>query len=166
MTYRCSECGSTVPNDADFCFSCGADKSKLYRDDPSGTEIAYCPKCGVRVDADVGNCPQCGEPVRTLSFSRPVKNAFLALAAGIIPGFVDVHGIGHLVLGKYRRAAVFLGLSAVINLMKYMFMFGGGPAFLYYTFTFLSLTVFLVQMLDLFNIVNGGQGLRFNLPKP
>jgi DNA-directed RNA polymerase subunit RPC12/RpoP len=152
MTYRCSECGSTVPNDADFCFSCGADKSKLYRDDPSGTEIAY--------------CPQCGEPVRTLSFSRPVKNAFLALAAGIIPGFVDVHGIGHLVLGKYRRAAVFLGLSAVINLMKYMFMFGGGPAFLYYTFTFLSLTVFLVQMLDLFNIVNGGQGLRFNLPKP
>lgn len=77
---RCPECGRIIPNDAKMCPYCGKKfKSYVEKEDkqikeekrgeePTSTvkkeektSLAYCPKCGEKLDEGVEFCTECGE---------------------------------------------------------------------------------------------------------
>jgi len=51
----CPNCGSKIPNSADFCTSCGASLTGTGKDAP-----AYCSKCGAAVNDNASYCTSCG----------------------------------------------------------------------------------------------------------
>jgi len=148
MVYYCPECGSEIPNEAEFCYICGCRKDKAIFFDDSGREV--CPGCGAALPPGSDRCPGCG--AQTVSaVPRMSKNGSLAIMMALLPGILDVHGLGHLMLGEYRKAALFLILSSAILFVRIYYMPGTDP--LFGTLFWLgSLAVFIVQGVDVFRL--------------
>jgi len=154
MRYICPECGSEIPEDHNFCYSCGRKKDNTIRMDESGRFIQpeknECASCGTEMLPDDRYCPNCGEPV-----SRPQKVvfrpkltkkgwigiilAFVPGALGFIPGFFSIFGLGHLFFKKWSRGALFLVLSAVMLYVRSGWM----EASLITSIIFVTLSVFI-----------------------
>jgi len=168
MRYICRECGSEIPADVDFCYQCGALKSVAIAVGDDGrviTQPGVCPNCGLKVPADATTCPNCGHEIGaagTLSTAlvvphRLTKRDYIALALGIIPGALNIFGLGHLIMKRWSRGLMYMAMSTVILYMLY-----GSSGLSSNTVTIINLVgfgIYLVQSLELFAIVmRPGQG--------
>ncbi len=86
----------------------------------------------------------------------PVMNrrGGLALVLGLIPGFFNIFGLGHLVLKQYSRGVMFLVMTAVLWYLNGWQLFSQS-----FLVSVLSITLFFYQALDLMRhiYVQGGQ---------
>jgi len=129
MRYICPECGSEIPEDLEFCYSCGRKRDNTIRLDQSGNFIQpeenKCASCGTEMLSDDLFCPNCGERRSKMQLAafRPkmVKYGWIGLilalvpgALGFIPGLPGIYGLGHLYFKKWTRGAVFLLFSVFL----------------------------------------------------
>lgn len=123
--YICSECGSEIPPDSDFCYHCGCDKKKAYGVNDSGNLLhqEVCSECGAPVEDGALYCGRCGTQRESAGEQsapyfmmppKPVKNGTLAIALSFLMGFFGIYGIGHLVMKRWSRGLMYLAMSAVI----------------------------------------------------
>lgn len=102
MMYICSECGSQIPEDSDFCYHCGALRTKALQMDDSGhMEMGKCYSCGEPVKGEEYFCNKCGAPLVKATQPHLVKYGMLAIFMAAIPGFFNIFGLGHLVLKQW-----------------------------------------------------------------
>lgn len=168
MRYICRECGSEIPADADFCYQCGALKTVAIAIGDDGQMVSQpgvCPNCGLKVPADAATCPHCGHevgaavtpPAAAFVPHRLTRRDYLALALGIIPGALNIFGLGHLVMRRWSRGLMYLGMSAVI-----LYLLWGSTGLTGNASTIVNLLgfgIYLVQSLELFALImRPGQG--------
>jgi len=140
MKYICPECGSEIPEDAEFCYICGRKKDNTIRLDQSGhfiqPEENKCASCGAEMLPDDLFCPNCGEPISKtqLAAFRPkmvkygwvgLALALIAGALGFVPGAIgflptlpSIFGLGHLYFKKWARGVIFLLFSAFFYYLR------------------------------------------------
>ena len=148
MRYVCPECGSQIPEDSDFCHVCGCLKSKAYVfNDDSSSAQGTCPRCGSETRPGEMFCERCGAPLRVQSPFRFSKRNATAMLLALIPGFVSIYGLGHLVLKEWIRGAMFLAMTALYWYMR----LGSGTNSL--ILIFLSVALYIYQMSDLFRVM-------------
>ncbi len=125
--YICSECGSEIPPDSDFCYHCGCEKKRAFRIDDSGNiqQQKLCPECRIPMEEDAKFCRHCGLEVGGYQTAdgcagpycmmppKPVKNGTLAIALSFLLGFFGIYGVGHFVMKRWSRGIMFLAMSAV-----------------------------------------------------
>jgi len=117
MRYICSECGSDIPLDLDFCKACGSLKSKAISFNDDATAI-LCQKCGATISPYEISCNHCGEPVdrKSLRYYQPKMRKFgwIGIALAAIPGIGGVFGIGYLYFRKWKKALFYLLITGGI----------------------------------------------------
>ena len=154
MTLVCSECGREIPEGMDFCPFCGRYSDTALRFDDQGRYIDdRCHSCGAELEPDARFCIVCGAPVTQaiLNFpGRPQmrKNGQLALIVGLIFGFFNIFGIGHLIMRNWSRAFMFLGITAILMYID--------PSLFYSSnlmITLLRVGVYMYQCMDLLALV-------------
>jgi len=133
MRYICPECGSEIPEDLEFCYSCGRKKDNTIRLDQGGhfvqPEENKCASCGAEMLSNDLFCPNCGErrSKTQLSAFRPKMTkygwiglslalipgalGFIPISIGVIPALPGIFGLGHLFFKKWPRGALFLLFS-------------------------------------------------------
>ncbi len=154
MRYYCSECNREIPSDLDFCPSCGSLKEKARAVNDSGNVVNTCPQCGSPVNAGDRFCGRCGTevthtdhaPVVTPEFRR---NTMLAMMLGLIPGFLNIFGLGHLVLKQYSRGLMFLAMSLIIWYVNGWQLFGSS-----FMMRMVAIMVYFYQGMDLLRYLN------------
>jgi len=136
MKYICPECGSEIPEDSEFCYTCGRKRDNTIRLDQSGhfvpPEENRCASCGTEMSPDDLFCPSCGElrsKIQMIAF-RPqmVKYGWIGIALAIIPGAlgfipgliggITILGLGHFYFKKWSRGITYIFLSLVITYVK------------------------------------------------
>lgn len=141
--FVCSECGRVTNDpDAEFCVFCGSEK---------GTKTAET------------NIPEGFQPISNnmggvvYADAAKLRKIPFALMLALIPGFLDIYGLGHLFIGKWLRGAVFLAASGGIYYTRYAFggyrwtlSPSGWEVSLDMVLLILSLVVFVIQLFDLF----------------
>ena len=134
----CTECGHVSDEDLEFCPRCGSVKGANIDEEqmPPGFKVV-------------------SSPTGTIITRVDVRRIRLALMLALLPGIVDIFGLGHIAMGKYIRGIAFLGCSAFYYYERYVGYFG---IEYWYLFGF-TMAVFLVQMLDMFRIVKSEIGL-------
>ena len=135
----CTECGRVTEEDMEFCPHCGSLK-------------------GANVEKELIP-PQykiVSNPEGTFIVKHDIRRIRWAILLALLPGIVDIFGLGHIIMGKYIRGAAFLAVSAFYYYERYIEYFGISY---WYLFGF-TLAVFVVQVLDLFHIVKKELGLR------
>lgn len=150
MTYICSECGSEIPDDMDFCPRCGCVKTKAFRMDGDGRlSHARCPGCGHENSPGDTFCGHCGERLQTVAVPmvRMRKNGTLALILALIPGFFNVFGLGHLLMRSWSRGAMYLAISAVLWYVD-PWPFGSNMMIMV-----ISVMVYMFQAFDVFRLI-------------
>lgn len=80
----CINCGTELPDNAKFCFSCGAsqdvdDNSETKREQTFAGKIYKCPNCGAVVDSFESRCPECGYEFRGAESTKSLKEFSLKL---------------------------------------------------------------------------------------
>ena len=134
----CTECGHVSEEDMDFCPRCGSKK---------GTNL------------DEGQIPPqfkvVQRPTGTVIVKLNVMKLRAALFLALLPGIVDVFGLGHLVMGKYLRGILFLSCSAFYYYEKYIGYFGLS----YWQLFGFSMAIFVIQTLDIFRIIRAEVGI-------
>lgn len=153
MKHICGECGAQIDEGMDFCPRCGCMKDKSYVVDDSGMTSRVCPQCGEPVGRIDEFCGKCGcklnpQPVMPMPFPRMRKNGNLALILAILPGFFNIFGLGHLVMKKYSRGCMFLGISLIL-----WYLNGWQLSSSNMTVMILDLLVFFYQSMDIFRVV-------------
>ena len=131
--FICNECGRVTEDDgAEFCHFCGSDKGTTATPTmmPEGYEAVPI-KAGGVVYAD----------------RSKLRRIPIALLLAFIPGLFDIFGLGHFVIGRWVKGAGFLALSGGHYYLKYM---SGWDMLAPYLFV-ISLAIFVVQMVDLYN---------------
>ncbi len=171
MRYFCRECGREIEPGADFCYYCGALKSKAIAIDDSGRVVdqsaaanGVCPVCGHQNVEGAKFCSQCGQQL-----SQPSENAgdingmytpytytpkklsgreYLALFLAFVPGMF-LFGIGHLAIKKYSRAFMYLAIAAVmIYLYATVISSGNGSSTLGLLFFFVQFFIYFKQAME------------------
>ncbi len=155
MKHICGECGAELEEGMDFCPRCGCMKDKSYVIDDSGNTSRVCPQCGEPVGRFDEFCGHCGgkleQPVAMqMPFPRMKKNGNLALVLAILPGFFNVFGLGHLVMKRYSRGAMFLAMSLIL-----WYLNGWHLSSANLTVMILDILVFFYQSLDIMRVVYG-----------
>lgn len=132
--------------------------------------VFVCAECGKITDPSLGFCAHCGsvngravQPgVQQDGSPAPVfddstaKRAMFATMLALLPGLFDVFGLGHIAMGKYVRAALFLVCTALLMFFRFIHPLEGYSAYLDYA----SLGIFILQAVDVYLIVNRALGLR------
>lgn len=134
----CTECGRVSEEDYDFCPHCGSTKG-------ANVDPALIPPQFKVVSSNQG----------TFIVKQSAIRIKLALALALIPGIFNIFGLGHFALGKYVRGVLFLACSGFYYYERYIGYFGIGY---WYLFGF-SMAVFLVQILDVFNLIKKELGI-------
>ena len=82
----CTECGHVSDEDMEFCPRCGSIKGANIDEEqmPPGFKVVSSPSGTIITRVDV----------------RRIR---LALMLALLPGIVDIFGLGHIVMGKYIR---------------------------------------------------------------
>ncbi|AGI47883.1 hypothetical protein TALC_00888 [Thermoplasmatales archaeon BRNA1] len=132
MRRICGECGNEIEDGADFCYFCGATIKSAYSVDDSGAihnlsenpDSNLCPRCGAENAKENKFCDQCGAPMDVTRYVtvRPHKlsnTEKLALILAILPGALNLFGLGHIVLRKWSRAMMYLCMSAIIIYVRW-----------------------------------------------
>jgi len=156
MSMVCSECGSEIPEGADFCYRCGArlDRALNVTEDGSGIISNHCFSCGGDIAPGDQFCQHCGKPVSAscirLKRVKPSRLGILAILLSFLMGLVDVFGIGQIVLRRWAKGIAFLVISGVLFYLA--------PSFLAtttgtYVLLAIRLLVFFLQITDVFNAV-------------
>ncbi|MDR1690211.1 MAG: zinc ribbon domain-containing protein [Candidatus Methanoplasma sp.] len=131
MIYICPECGNEIPEDVDFCYSCGRKRDNTIRLDDSGRfippETDKCSSCGKDMSSGDLFCQNCGEPLSRTQIAvfqpKMVKYGWIGIALAFIPGAIGfmlglgtigIYGLGHLYFKKWGRGAMYLLLSAAM----------------------------------------------------
>ena len=117
--------------------------------------MKVCRQCGTEVFEEDGFCSRCGYngvmldiDVSTVPVSKSTRMVAMLLA--ILPGLVNVFGIGHLFLGRYIRAGILLMITAALFLTS-----GYIPEDWKYPFLILIFVIYFVQAMDVMSIVYG-----------
>jgi DNA-directed RNA polymerase subunit RPC12/RpoP len=59
---QCDQCGSTIPEDHNFCTSCGAPApDNKPKSTNQNSDLPICPACGYTLQPDILFCTNCGE---------------------------------------------------------------------------------------------------------
>ena len=145
MTHICSECGSEIPEDSDFCYSCGAMKDTALECDDDGNIFApSCYRCGAPIQPGTEFCPDCGAPlIKEVITPQKAKRVTLAFFLALVPGFFDIFGLGHIALKDYPHAVMFLLISGLLFYFKQYESYNGTILSL-----LLPLAVFAFQLYD------------------
>jgi len=160
MTAICSECGNPIPDDLDFCPQCGALKKKAVNIDKDGNVVGnpeVCMFCGSELRKGAQFCQSCGKPVSVsmpgMGMYRPklTSRDYLAMGLAFLPGAFGLFGLGHLILKRWPRAAMYLAMSAVILYIEYgTFGLSSTDSFLV---EMLSFMIYLVQCMEIAALV-------------
>ena len=182
MRYFCRECGHEIEPGADFCYYCGALKSKAIALDDEGREVpqAYspdgvCPACGHKNVEGAVFCSECGRklesepqdgarmadpfaqpygpyPVKTLT-----RKDYIAMFLAFVPGIVNIFGLGHLVMGKWSRAFMYLMISAVVLYLRFTVITATGTgAYMFYWF--ITFAIYFQQSMEVVRLVYAPPG--------
>lgn len=132
--------------------------------------VFVCAECGKITDPSPGFCAHCGSvngravqpgaqpdgsPAPVFDDST-AKKAMFATMLALLPGLFDVFGLGHIAMGKYVKAALFLVCTALLMFFRFIHPLEGYSAYLDYA----SLGIFILQAVDVYLIVNRALGLR------
>ncbi|MDD3233333.1 MAG: zinc ribbon domain-containing protein [Candidatus Methanomethylophilus sp.] len=109
---------------------------------PAGSQ--YCAHCGAAL-------PAVQQPQTLLVPHRLTARDYVALAFGLIPGPVNVFGLGHLVMKKWSRGLMYLTISAVILYVRWFTPGISEKAIL--IVELLGFAIYLVQSLELLGLV-------------
>ncbi len=160
MRYICRECGNEIDAGSDFCHYCGALKSNAIAIDdqgnPAGEEGKVCPVCGAVCPDGVKFCGKCGASLPTETPQpfvphRLTARDYIALAAGLIPGVVNIFGLGHLVMKKWSRGLMYLAISAVIIYIRWFTPDLSG--FMFVVVEMIGFGVYIIQSLEVFALI-------------
>lgn len=120
MKYVCPECKCQYEGDLDFCPRCGCMRDKAAALNDQGQIENVCPGCGERFNLGDRYCGKCGHELPAVASDpmamapHPRKYGTVAIVAALLGGFFNVFGLGHIILKKYSRAAMFLVISLVL----------------------------------------------------
>jgi len=115
------------------CRQCG---TGLFDDD------TFCPRCGYDGEMLYADAPQ----VRTTNKSGDT----IALCLALLPGLINIFGLGHLYLRCYMRAAVFITLTVVLYIVDLYYLTSDWETY----FTVLVIGVFFIQSMDIFRLTS------------
>lgn len=152
MRFICHDCGYEIPGDMDFCPRCGCMKGSATPVDDNGMPTGTCPTCGADIEPGAAYCRSCGAKApETVSYPpRATSKGMAALMLALIPGIFNIFGLGHFVLGRWSRGAMFLAISVILLYMN------GWQLFTTNVVMYLvSLAVYFYQALDIFRYVYG-----------
>jgi len=166
MRYICRECGNEIENGADFCYFCGGLKKNAIAIDDSGKvtgSAPVCPSCGKFNSEGDEFCAYCGSKLNGMSETGyapivPRKlNArdYVSLILGLVPGVMNLFGLGHLVQKKWSRGFMYLGISAIIIYVRWFTP--GLSGFMLIMIEMLGLFLYLKQSYELFTIIYSPQ---------
>jgi hypothetical protein len=164
MKYICPECGNEIPEGSDFCHVCGCLKSKSIKIDDNGKLIGSngkCSVCGSEVGPSDLFCEHCGNPItkaQMRTFKPTVsRKGWAAIALALIPGLINVFGLGHLVYKMWSRAVMYLVMSAFIIYIQFFVsgISGNMKILLFLT----EIVLYMFQALEVFALATG-------MPKP
>lgn len=157
MTIVCIECGREIPEDMDFCPFCGNYKTKALHFDSEGNFIpGVCPSCGAELEEGARFCIKCGKPTQVVYRRAPVratKRGSLALVLGVVFGFLNIYGVGHLIMRKWSRGFMFLAITAILMYLDPTILFSSSLIF-----TMLRMGAYMYQIMDLMGIVYSPEG--------
>ncbi len=127
MRYICPECGNEIPEDSEFCYSCGRKRDDTIRLDDEGKFVApnanQCASCGNEISPNDLFCQHCGAPITRIQMAafRPkmVKYGWIGIVLALIPGLFSIYGLGHLYFRRWSRAAIFLLTSAFMVYLRW-----------------------------------------------
>lgn len=151
---RCRACQAESPSWSDFCLRCGRTFSIEER--TAGERAGEtCEDCGAEVTAGSRHCLDCGA-VRGGGMATPdaYRVSLVAKLLALIPGIFNFFGLGHLYLGKYRKAFAFLLLSIGLRLANDMWVAPGDIANADIVWLGASLMVFIYQLWDIYRITD------------
>lgn len=152
MMYICSQCGNQIPEDAEFCYACGCLRSKaLVLDDKGNMDTSRCHMCGNPVGPGECFCGNCGAAL-VLERGIPQKmdtRRILAMGLAIVPGFLNIFGLGHLVMRNWSRGFMFLAITIILSVIC-PFYESSSTMFI----LILRVGVFMYQMMDIVRVVN------------
>lgn len=152
MPYICSQCGSVMEDQDEFCHRCGAAKVHAYYLNVGDETVCF--NCGTKLPADSIFCSDCGSLLKqAIPVSKDrygIVQTVTAMMFAFIPGIFDIFGLGHFILGKWTRGLAFLSCSVAIYLAdRYLVL----DTTMEYTLVVLCTVLFIVQMLDLYRFV-------------
>ncbi len=150
MRYICHDCGNEIPDDMDFCLSCGCLREKATLvDDRTGMPLGICLSCGADIVPGSAFCSTCGKELPGMTYLQLKlrKHGTLALILALLSGFFNIFGLGHLVLREWSKGISFLVISLVLFYVN---------GFSLYSSTFLMsmlcVAVYFFQVMDLFRV--------------
>lgn len=157
MSLICGECGHEIPPGMDFCPACGCMVDKaVHHGDYDLT--AECPDCGGPLHPGDSFCGSCGAKVSVSSTvyeaPRSGNRGNIAILMALIPGFFNIFGLGHLVMRKYSRGAMFLVMSLVLWYLNGWKLYGDSMFLM-----ILDVAIYFYQAMDLLRITYT-EGLR------
>ncbi len=156
MRVVCCECGSEIPEGADFCYKCGARLDHALKMDDDGNSIISnrCFNCGENISLGDQFCQNCGKPVNDsriqLKRVKPSRIGIFAILLAFLAGLMDVFGLGQLVLKRWSKAVSFLIISGVLYYLQPSFMGTDSGIFALLIIRFF---VFFLQITDVFKAV-------------
>ena len=134
----CTECGRVHEDDMDFCPHCGSTKG-------GNVDPALIPP-----QFRIVNGPQ-GAYVAKVN----MKVIYIALALALIPGVLDIFGLGHFVLKRYVSGLAFLSCTAIVYYERFTGYFGVSETIMFVA----TLAVLVLQMWDIFRIIKREGGV-------
>ncbi|MCK9323042.1 MAG: zinc ribbon domain-containing protein [Candidatus Methanomethylophilaceae archaeon] len=156
MKYICPECGNEIRKDAEFCHTCGCVKSKAIIFDDKMKMVSGSMKCafcgGDIAEGDIF-CQHCGKTItrqQMITF-KPTFNASSAIgiALALIPAFFNIFGLGHLFFRKWKRAAVYLCITALFLFVQYQMILTSTERTI---FEITSILVYVIHGMEIFTL--------------
>lgn len=132
MIYICSQCGTRIPDNSDFCYYCGCSKSKAIKVDDKGFIV------NDKTHMTFVN----------LTTPKIKKNCQIALLISLVAGMFNIFGLGHLVLKSWSRGMMFIFMSVML---WYAFPPGYLPSDNAYIFS-IQLLVYFFQSIDILRL--------------
>lgn len=159
MRRICHDCGREIPDDMDFCQYCGCMADKATMVDDNGIPSRTCPSCGAAASMTDSFCGSCGAKLegapQMMPMMRPVmrRNGPLAFILAVIPGFLNIFGLGHFLMKQWSRGAMFLCMSLVI-----WYVNGGSMFSSNLLMSMVSILVFIYQLNDISRVIFSPEG--------
>lgn len=118
MKKICTECGHEIPDDSEFCHYCGRDAKDSIKFDNNGhmeQQANVCRNCWAELEQGSIQCKRCGFPViedvPVVRRRKITKKSWIGIALALIPGFINIFGLGHLFFKKWARGAMYIIIS-------------------------------------------------------
>ncbi len=156
----CLECGGEVEPGAEFCYTCGS--RRVIDVDPQTNRVVmergHCPYCGRDNPPDATFCGTCGRRIGDFEYTGYANRTLTAMDwvvmfVTLLPGAFNIFGLGHVLVKRYSRAAVYLIISAVLLYIRLTAI--GAPTSTLIMIEVIGLVVYMKQALEIFSILYG-----------